>query len=92
MVGQILQSNEKARGILEGFLTAEREELTELLCHRVTDRQTAAAVAGSATNAIGGAIFLWEREDGIALAEALDITWKGLMEASRLLVATSEGC
>ncbi|WGW04145.1 TetR/AcrR family transcriptional regulator [Tropicibacter oceani] len=86
MVGKILRSNEKARGILDGFLTAEREELTEVLCRRLGDRATAAALAGTATNAIGAAIFLWEREDDITLGAALDIVWAGLMNASRLLV------
>ncbi|SMX51205.1 Bacterial regulatory proteins, tetR family [Actibacterium lipolyticum] len=90
MVGKILRCNEKARGILDGFLSAQREDLTEVFCSRIGNRQTAAALAHSATNAIGGAIFLWEHEDGITLSQALDRVWEGLMDASRLLSSTGE--
>lgn len=85
MVGTILKSNEKARGILDGILAAQREDLTEVLCSRVGNRQTAAALAQSATSAIGGAIFLWEQEEGTSLNAALDRVWEGALNASRLL-------
>ncbi len=88
MVGTVLRSNEKARGILEGFLIMERGELTECLCLRVNNRQTAAALASSLTDAIGRAIFLWEHEEDLSLGAALDITWDGLIDASHLLAAS----
>ena len=90
MVGKILRCNEKARGILDGVLSAQREDLTEVLCSRVFNRQTAAALAHNATSAIGGAIFLWEHEEGIALDEALNRVWEGLIDASRRLSATAD--
>ena len=85
MVGKTLRSNEKARGILDGFVSAERHALTEALYSRVDNRQTAAALANTVTSAIGSAIFLREHEEGITLGAALDIVWEGLMDASRLL-------
>ncbi|MGP6089918.1 TetR/AcrR family transcriptional regulator [Antarctobacter jejuensis] len=90
MVGKILRSNEKARGILEGFLIVARGELTECLCHRVKDRQTAAALASSSTDAIGRAIFLWEHEDDLSLGTAMDIVWEGMISASRLLARSAD--
>lgn len=85
MVGKILRSNEKARGILDGLLGAERRRLTEALSGRVDNRQTAAALASNVTSAIGGAIFLWENEENMTLGAALDEVWEGLIDASRLL-------
>lgn len=85
MVGQILRSNAKARGILDGLLAAQRKELTDVFCNRVADHQTAAALAQSATSAIGGAIFLWEHEDDISLNEALNRVWIGTIAAAQLL-------
>ena len=90
MVGKILRCNEKARGILDGVLSAQREDLTEVFCSRVSNRQTAAALAHNATSAIGSAIFLWEHDEGITLGTALDRVWEGLIEASRLLSATGD--
>ena len=90
MIGTVLRSNEKARGILEGFLIMERIELTECLSSRVTDRQTAAALASSITDAIGRSIYLWEHEDDLSLGAALDIVWEGMIRAWRLLAASSE--
>lgn len=86
MVGKVLQSNEKARGILEGFLMTERHVLTECLSERVGNRQTAAALASYATDAIGRAIFLWEHAKSISLNEALDVVWGGVIDASRVLI------
>ena len=85
LVGGVLRSNDKARGILEGLLDAERQILTEALCARVDNRQTAATLANNVTSAIGAAIFLWQKEEGIALSAALDVVWDGLIDASRLL-------
>ena len=90
LVGRVLRSNEKARGILEGFLIMERVELTECLSGRVSNRQTAAALASSATDAIGRAIYLWEHEEDLSSGAALDLTWEGLIAASQLLAASSE--
>ena len=90
MVGTVLRSNEKARGILDAILMAECEELTKCLCDRVTERQVAAALASIATDAIGRAIFYWEHQDDISLGAALDIIWDGLIAASGLLSASSE--
>jgi len=59
MIGSVLRSNEKARGILDGILGAERRALTETLHHRVDNRQTAASLANSITSTVGAAIFLW---------------------------------
>ena len=86
MVGKVLRSNEKARGILEGLLSAERHEITKALGDRVGDQQTAAALANNVTSAIGGAIFLWEHDQEMPLSAALDAIWQGLMDASRLLL------
>ncbi len=85
MVGKILRSNEKARGILDGVLSAERNALTETLCRRVDNWQTAASLANNVTSAIGAAIFLWENEENMTLGTALDVVWEGLINASRLL-------
>ncbi|WP_299932968.1 TetR/AcrR family transcriptional regulator [uncultured Pelagimonas sp.] len=86
MVGKVLQSNEKARGILDGFLMTERHVLTECLSERVGNRQTAAALASYATDAIGRAIFLWEHAKSMSLNEALDVVWGGVIDASRVLI------
>lgn len=91
LVGGVLRSNDKARGILEGLLGAERQVLTEALCARVDNRQTAATLANNVTSAIGAAIFLWQKEDGIALSAALDVVWDGLIDASRLLSSKQNG-
>lgn len=88
MVGTVLRSNEKARGILEGFQNQERRDLTECLCHRVKDRQTAAALASSSVDAIIRAIYLWEHRDDLSLGAALDVIWEGMIQASRLLAAS----
>ena len=90
MVGTILRSNEKARGILEGLLAAERQEIADALCSRVSNRQTAAALANAVTSAIGGAIFLWENDKGLTLGEALEKIWGGLIDASRLLLPPND--
>lgn len=84
MVGSILRSNDKARGILEGLTGAERRVLTEALLMRVDNCQTAASPANNVTSAIGAAIFLWQEED-IALGAALGAVWDGLIDAARLL-------
>lgn len=84
-VGNVLRTNEKARGILDGFLVGERRELTEVLCSRVENLQTASALAKNAVDAIGGSIFLWEHTEGMSLHQALDVVWDGLIDASRLL-------
>lgn len=89
-VGSILRTNEKARGIFVGFLTAERTSLAEPLFSRVSDRQAAATLASHAADAIGRAIHLWEHEEDISLFEALDIVWEGLIDASRLLLSSAD--
>lgn len=89
MVGKVLRSNEKARGILDGFLMSERHALTDCLNTRAGSRQTAAALASYATDAIGRAIFLWEHADNMSLQEALDNVWGGVIDASRLLIEPS---
>ena len=88
MIGNILQTNEKARGILEGFLIHERIALTKTLNERVKNEKAAAALAKSATDSVGAAIFHWEHEDGITLPEAMDVVWAGLLDASRLLLSS----
>lgn len=88
MVGNVLRSNDKARGILEGLLGAERRVLTETLLTRVENRQTAATLAGNVTNAIGATIFLWQQNEDMTLGTALDVVWGGLIDASRLLTST----
>ncbi|MBU2960277.1 TetR/AcrR family transcriptional regulator [Citreicella sp. C3M06] len=90
MIGTVLRSNEKARGILEGFIIMERDELTEHLCRRVQNRQVAAALASSATDAIARTIHLWEQEKNLTLGAALDMVWDGLIESSHLLASTSK--
>lgn len=89
MLGSVMQSNEKARGILEGFLIVERGELTECLCKRVHNRQSAAALASAITDAIGRAIYLWNHEPDLSLGAAMDVVWDGLIDASGLLAAPS---
>ncbi|GMG85586.1 TetR family transcriptional regulator [Paralimibaculum aggregatum] len=90
MIGTVLRSNERARGILEGFLNQERRELTECLCSRVNDRQTAAALACMTIDAITETIYLWEHEDNLTLGAALDAAWKGMITAAHLLVISSD--
>ncbi|MDO6480446.1 TetR/AcrR family transcriptional regulator [Shimia thalassica] len=90
MVGKVLRSNEKARGILDGFLTIERDDLTECLMARVENRQVAAAVASNVTNVTARAIHLWEHEPDRSLGEALDTIWEGLIVASHLLAGSSD--
>ena len=90
MIGKVLRSNEKARGILDGILSTERRALTETLCNRVNSRQAAASLANSVTSAIGAAIFLWEHEEHMSLSTALDAVWEGLIDASRLLASSRE--
>ena len=88
MVGNVLRSNDKARGILEGLLGAERRVLTETLLSRVDNRQAAASLAGNVTSAVGAAIFLWQQEEDMTLAAALDVVWNGLMDAAQILAST----
>ena len=88
MVGNVLRSNDKVRGILEGLLGAERRVLTEALCARVNNRQTAASLANNVTSAIGAAIFLWQQKEDTTLGAALDVVWSGLIDAARLLSST----
>ncbi|MDO6731912.1 TetR/AcrR family transcriptional regulator [Marinovum sp. 2_MG-2023] len=90
MVGTVLRSNEKARGILDSFLMMERETLTECLAGRVADVQTAAALASMCTDSIGRAIFLWETGDAATLSAALDIVWAGTLHAAGLMVVPSD--
>ena len=87
-LGMVLRTNEKARGILEGILAAERHEITEALSGRVNNRQTASALANALTTSIGGTIFLWETDKNLTLDAALDVIWNGLIEASQLLLSS----
>ncbi|MEP5154263.1 TetR/AcrR family transcriptional regulator [Planktotalea sp.] len=87
MLGNILKSNEKARGILEGYLAEERRDISNALFDRVGNRQIAAALAINVSSAIGGAIMLWEHEKELSLHAALDVIWEGTMGASRLLAS-----
>lgn len=90
MIGKVLRTNEKARGILEGYMHQERRALTECLGSRVSDRQAAAALACIASDAVRRAIFLWERQEGMSLGAALDATWQGVMSSARILVSPSD--
>ncbi|KIN68395.1 Transcriptional regulator, TetR family [Sulfitobacter donghicola DSW-25 = KCTC 12864 = JCM 14565] len=90
VIGAILKTNEKARGILVGFLMADCERLAETMNSRVKDRHVADALASHATEAIGRAIRLWERDGTISLAEALDVVWDGLQRASQLLAVPAD--
>ncbi len=90
MIGAVLRSNEKARGILEGFLNIERIALAECLLPRVNDRQAAAALASTVTDVIDRTIHLWEHEQDLSLGAALDIVWEGMIRASRLLAVPPE--
>ena len=89
MIGTVLRSNERARGILQGFLMMERRELTECLSHRIEHSQAAAALASHTTEAVGRAIFLWEHGEGISLSAALDTVWEGTIAAAALLTPPS---
>ena len=86
-IGNILRSNEKARGIFADFLAAERESLSDTLLSRINDRHAAATLASCATEAIGRAIHLWEHEQEMSLTEAMEIVWEGLLDASRRLLS-----
>ena len=90
VVGRILRSNEKARGILVGFLAADRESLAEALYSRINDFHSAAALASHTTEAIGRAIQVWETEEDMSLIEAMDVVWDGLLDASRLLLSSGD--
>lgn len=91
MIGTVLRSNEKARGIIEGFVNQERRELTDCLYRRVNDRQAAAALASTVIDALPRTIFLWEKQQDLSLAAALDIVWAGMMAAAHLLAASGDG-
>lgn len=90
LLGNVLKSNAKARGILETHLSEERQEITEALCERVETRQIAAALAVNVSSAIGGAIMLWERDEALSLQAALDVIWEGMIDASRLLITSTD--
>tara|TARA_R100000789_G_scaffold83820_1_gene79432 strand:+ start:228 stop:815 length:588 start_codon:yes stop_codon:yes gene_type:complete len=90
MVGKVLRSNEKARGILQGILIMKRGELTECLHSRVNNHQTAASLAYNAMDAIGRTIYLWEHEKELSLDAALDIVWESMITAAQLLVSSSD--
>jgi AcrR family transcriptional regulator len=89
-VRKIAQTSAKARSILDGYLKAECDDLADCLCGRVKNRQIAEALANNAVNTTARAIFLWEHDQGIELAKALDIVWEGQIAASRLLASSHE--
>ena len=89
MIGTVRRSNERARGILQGFLMMERRELTECLSHRIEHSQAAAALASHTTEAVGRAIFLWEHGEGLSLSAALDTVSEGTIAAAALLTPPS---
>ena len=86
MIGNVMRSNEKARGILERHLMAERLEITEALNSRIGNPQTAAALAIYVSTSTGGAIMLWEQGKAESLGAALDAVWDGMIDASRLIL------
>ncbi len=85
MVGKVVHANSKASGLLDRIVLGERDELAECLRARVNDDQVAMALAANATACTARAIHLWESEDSVSLAEALDIVWAGQIDAARLL-------
>ncbi len=88
MVGHVLRSNDKARGILEGILVAERRLLKDALLARLDNRQSAVSLAANVTDAIRATIFLWQKEKDLTLAAALDVVWDGVTNAAEILAST----
>ena len=85
MVRKVVHANAKASGVLDRFHLAERDELAECLRARVEDEQVAMALATNATACSSRAIYLWENDESVPLAEALDRVWAGQIAAARLL-------
>lgn len=85
MVRKVIHSNAKANSILDSFLRAERDDLTECLRERVSDEQVARALASNAVDCTSRAIQLWEKDESTTLDEALDIVWSAQIEAARQL-------
>lgn len=90
MVGTVVRTNEKARGILESFLNRERHALEACLTQRLHNPHAAAALAGTTTDTIARAIFLWEHAQELSLEAALDRAWEGLIAASQLLARSAD--
>jgi AcrR family transcriptional regulator len=90
MVRHVVHANRKASGELNRIHLAERAELAECLRARVEDEQVAMALATSATACSSRAIHLWENDESVPLAEALDRVWAGLIAAARLLAPPSD--
>ncbi|QPM92192.1 TetR/AcrR family transcriptional regulator [Pseudooceanicola algae] len=87
MVRKIVRANAKASGVLDRIHLDERDELAECLRPRVNDVHVAIALAANAAACTSRAIHLWENEDSVPLAQALDTIWAGQVTAARLLTA-----
>jgi AcrR family transcriptional regulator len=87
MVRKVVHANIKASSVLDRFQLAKRDELAECLRARVNDEQVALALATNAMACTSQAIHLWENEESVPLAKALDIIWTGQIAAARLLAA-----
>lgn len=90
VIGQVMRSNEKVRGIMEKFLANQREELANCLDERLNDPQAAAALASSVTDIMRRAISLWEHAEQMSLNAALDTVWEGFITASSLLTTSPQ--
>lgn len=89
MVGKVVHANSKASGLLDRVVLGECTELAECLRARVNDDQVAMALAANATACTARAIHLWENDESVSLAEALDRVWAGQIAAARLLAHPS---
>ena len=85
MVRNVVHSNAKASGVLDRIHLAERDEMVECLRARVPDVHVAVALASNAATCTSRAIHLWENDESVPLAQALDRVWAGQIAAARLL-------
>ncbi|QIZ82155.1 TetR family transcriptional regulator [Thalassovita gelatinovora] len=90
MVRKVVHSNDKASGVLDRILIAERDELVACLCDRANDPHITGALADNAVGCMSRAIHLWENDESVPLAKAFDLVWAGQIAGSRLLSGSSE--
>lgn len=85
MVRQVIRSNANARGLLDRLIMEQCHELTDCLSARERDPNIAMALADGALRCAARAIYHWETEDSISLADALDTAWADHIAAARIL-------
>ncbi|SNT73887.1 TetR/AcrR family transcriptional regulator [Paracoccus seriniphilus] len=85
MVRQVVHANLKARLALDRILETEYDELADCLHARLGDRDIALALADHAVSCTKRAITLWEGQQDMTLAAALDRAWASHIAAAGIL-------